>query len=181
MRSVRVRIAFAGLLAAGWTFVAAQETAVAPATNAQGEAISPKGQSADVREGKLTDRPPRYYIWTDPQGWHLRSAAKEGGVIKFEGSIELTGGEFGKLRPVGLEAKGKFADAWRVDETRRKIDFKIFTSGAFDGFDFTISKAKDAQVQFDMKIGPNYAPARVFIGKDNAHPKMVPFSLPAEP
>jgi hypothetical protein len=167
MRSVRVRIAFAGLLAAGWTFVAAQETAVAPATNAQGEAISPKGQSADVREGKLTDRPPRYYIWTDPQGWHLRSAAKEGGVIKFEGSIELTGGEFGKLRP--------------VDETRRKIDFKIFTSGAFDGFDFTISKAKDAQVQFDMKIGPNYAPARVFIGKDNAHPKMVPFSLPAEP
>jgi hypothetical protein len=153
----------------------------APAKTPKGDLISPKGQSVDVREGKLTDRPARFYLWHDPQGWHLRSACKENLLGTFTGSIELSAGEFGRLRPIGLETKGKHIDLWAVDETRRKIEFKIFTTGSFDGFDFTVNKAKDAQVVFDLKVGDKHQPARIFIGKENAHPVEVPFSLPAEP
>jgi hypothetical protein len=167
--------------AVGFAISDAADTMVSPAKTANGALISPKGQSDDVREGKLTNQPARYYIWVDPQGWHFRSAAKKGVLVKFEGVIELSDGEFGRLRPIGLETKGKNPDIWTVDAARRKIEFKIFTSGSYDGFDFTIAKVKDVQVSFDLKIGEKPAPGRIFIGKDNRHPTEVPFSLSEEP
>jgi hypothetical protein len=156
---------------------------IAPAAKTkEGAEISPNGQPVDAREGKISDQPPRYYVWVDPQGWHLRCAAKKGGHVRFEGTLELSDGEFGRLRPVGLEKKpGKVMDAWGVDATRRKLEFKIFTAGSFDGLDFTIAKAKEAQISFDLKITDKPAPGRTFIGKDSVHPAASPFSLPAEP
>jgi len=178
MRSTTLGIVTAAFLINGNSLVD-----VAPAAKSKGgEAISPNGQPADAQEGKLTDQPARYYIWVDPQGWHLRCAAKKGFLSRFDGTIELSDGEFGRLRPIGLETKNKkTADVWGVDSTRRKIEFKITTSGSFDGFDFTITKAKEAHVSFDLKIGDKPYPARVFVGKDAAHPAELPFSLTVDP
>jgi hypothetical protein len=143
--------------------------------------INPKGQPADAREGKLVNQPPRYYLWLDAQGWHLRTAAKEKVFVHFTGSVELTKGAFGQLRPIGLESKGKNADRWSVDADRRKIEFDIHTSGSFDGFDFTVVKDQTGELQLDLNIGEKPMPKRVFIGKESEHPNKLPFSVPVDP
>lgn len=145
------------------------------------KSVSPSGQPADAREGKLVDQPPRYYVWFDTEGWHLRSAAKAKALTHFTGTIELTQGEFGKLRPIGLEAKGKHPDRWQVDAARRKLDFDIHTSGSFDGFDFTVAKDQTGEIKLDLQIAGKPMPKRVFVGKNSEHPMELPFSVPAKP
>jgi hypothetical protein len=143
--------------------------------------VNARGQPADARVGKLTDQPPRYYVWHDAQGWHLRSASKEKNFVHFTGSIELTKGEFGQLRPIGLESKGKYADRWSVDANRKKLQFDIHTSGSFDGFDFTVAKDQTGEMQCDLNIGGKAMPKRIFVGKDSEHPRELPFSVPVAP
>jgi len=157
----------------------AQETPPLAKTKS-GELISPQGQSVDVQEGKLVDRTARFYLWSDAQGWHLRCAARDRTLIKFTGTLELSDGEFGKLRPIGLEAKGKVADKWAVDEARRKLEFEIHTSNSFDGFDFTLAKAKSANLTCRLHVNGKPQPHRIFIGKDNRHPAEAAFSLTME-
>ena len=50
----------------------------------------------------------RYYIWQTSDGWHVRTAAK--GLTRFTGSLQLKHATFGKLRPIGLEKKGRYPD-----------------------------------------------------------------------
>jgi hypothetical protein len=156
-----------------------------PAKTTNGEVISAKGQPADSKVEGIINHPARYYIWVDPQGWHFRCAAKEGAFTTFAGTIELSDGEFGKLRPIGLETnntkkKKKTEDTWRVENVRKKIQFTIHTAGSFDGFDFTLAKVKEARVNFDLKISGKAQPERIIIGKDSQHPKEAEFSLPIE-
>jgi hypothetical protein len=168
------------------TVVFAQEAAAPPdppkpAVTAKGETISPKGRSPDVMNSKLVDRPARYYIWVDSQGWHLRTAAPERNT-KFSGTLELSDGAFGKLREVGLELKStKAPDAYRIDATRRKLEFSLTTWKGPDGLDFEITKGKDAEIAFDLKVADKPQPGRVFIGKENKSPSKSTFTLPAEP
>lgn len=171
------------LACATWVgFAASSFSAETPplAKNRAGELISPQGQSVDVQEGKLVDRTARYYVWSDAQGWHLRCAARDRTLIKFTGTLELSDGEFGKLRPIGLEAKGKVADKWVVDEARRKLEFEINTSNSFDGFDFTLAKTKTANLACELHVNGKPQPNRIFIGKDNRHPTAAAFSLTME-
>lgn len=124
----------------------------------------------------------RYFVWHDSSGWHLRSAAK--GFVKFNGSIKLTDGTFGRLRPIGLETKGKYADRWEVNADRSEIRFEIFTGGSFDGFDFDIRRQSDeARIACDLKMGRESTrrPARIYLGRDSKHPTVAHFETSATP
>jgi len=136
--------------------------------------LDPRGRPDE----KLIDQPQRYYVWHDAEGWHLRSAAK--GLTKFEGTIKVVGGTFRKLRPAGLEAKGGGADQWALDAKREELRFLINTSTSFDGFDFNLA-GKATELRFDLSMGGQKRPRRIFIGADAAHPPDAAFTLPADP
>ena len=169
--------------------------AAAPATGNKpaGEAAKPEAdQEAKERtpvkldikrtgrpEGKELNVPARYYLWSDPDGWHLRSCTKDRFVAKFDGEITLKGGTFEKFRPIELELKGKHPDAWQVSPDRTQLKFAIQSSDHPDGFDFTV-KGRDATVVFDLKVGGKEQPKRIFIGHDNLHPPSGYFEFPAK-
>jgi hypothetical protein len=144
-----------------------------------------KGGKSLVATGKpktesFTDKQARYFLWHDDEGWHIRTASNAGSV-KFEGTIESSTGQFGKLRPVGLEVKGKNPDLWQVDEKRQKIEFRITTSGSFDGFDFSLPKNDSGTLTFTLKIGDKERPGRVFVGREMQTPAELPLVLAGAP
>ena len=129
---------------------------------------------------KVTNAP--YFVWHDSKGWHLRTAARA--LTQFSGSIRLEGGSFGKLRPIGLEAKGKNPDRWAVNAERTEIRYEIHTVGSFDGFDFDVSGADaSTRVVFDLSQGRQgrRLPKRIFLGRDSKHPDSSHFESPARP
>ncbi|HVJ67679.1 MAG TPA: hypothetical protein VM510_06840, partial [Caulifigura sp.] len=131
-------------------------------------------------EGKELDVSSRYYLWSDGDGWHLRSCCKDGYFATFKGEIRLTnGGTFEKFRTIELERKGQHPDAWQVSEDRTKLEFVINSSDHPDGFDFTV-KGKEATVIFDLKVSGKEQPKRIFIGHDNLHPPSAYFEFPAK-
>jgi hypothetical protein len=134
--------------------------------------LKPRGRP----EGKELDVPARYYVWTDDDGWHLRTAARR--MTRFEGVIRLKQGNFEKLRAIGLESKGKFPDTWTVNKERTEIKFDIHTAGSFDGFDFTSKNPKETIVGFDLQVSGKPQPQKIFVGKDNDHPKEASFEFP---
>lgn len=124
----------------------------------------------------------RYFVWHDSKGWHLRTAARA--LTQYSGSIKVTGGTFGKLRPIGLEQKARNPDRWGVSEDRTELRFEIHTVGSFDGFDFEIRRTSDdATVAFDLKQGRTQKsmPARIYLGKNDNHPKSSHFACAAAP
>jgi hypothetical protein len=123
--------------------------------------------------------PQRYYVWHDAEGWHLRTAAKQN-LRKFHGTITLKGGTFHKLREIGLERKGKYADISKLSADRTKIEFTIYTSTSFDGYDFTIKGDPDARVEFELHRGGRDFPKEIFIGGEGQHPAGVKFDFAAD-
>ncbi len=130
-------------------------------------------------EGKELNVSTRYYLWSDSDGWHLRSCCKDNYFATFQGEVTLVGGTFEKFRTIELERKGKHPDAWQVSEDRTKLQYVINSSDHPDGFDFTV-KGKDAVVVFDLKIAGKSQPKRIFIGHDNLHPPSNYFEFPAK-
>ncbi len=123
----------------------------------------------------------RYYVWYADDLWHVRTAAKR--LTRFSGSIRLTSGTFGRLRPVGLEAKARNPDKWGVNAERNEVRFDIHTVGSFDGFDFDVRDGADGRIEYDLKMGQEARnmPKRVFVGPDAGHPDHSSFSLPIAP
>lgn len=152
------------------------EPAAEFAVDLEGEPIDPSHRFSD----DLTKFPARYYVWYDDEGWHLRSTTPKN-VFKFEGKITVDGGTFGRMRTVGFERRGRYADSATASPDRTSIEFTIFTSTAFDGFDFTVN-GSDARVTFEeLKIGRRVYRNRIFVGEEGQHPKETTFSFPAEP
>lgn len=120
----------------------------------------------------------RYYVWHDAEGWHLRSVSQN--LHKFEGAIRLSGGEFRKCRPVGLESTGSGADLWQLNQERTELKFLIKTSTSFDGFDFDCGRGT-TEIEFDLLVAGKKEPRRIFIGRKAENPKSVTFTLPADP
>lgn len=172
---------FAGWLLVGLSTLAfaADPAAEAPklSVGKDGKPLSPKGTP---KTDSFTDKSARYFVWHDDGGWHLRSASNNG-LATFEGTIESSNGQFGKLRAIGLETKGKAADAWQANPERRKIEFRIHTSGSFDGFDFSLPNNDPGTVTFTLKIGDKERPGRVFVGRDMKNPAELPLVLSAAP
>ena len=176
------RIALAGLLAAVITVTQG------PADDAPaGQDEAPVAVAAGDIQGKpeqdlVKVKNARYFVWHDSHGWHLRSAARA--LTQFSGSIRIEGASFGKLRAIGLEAKGKNPDRWAVNADRTEIRFEIHTVRSFDGFDFDLSGGKQAaRVVFDLSQGRDgrRMPKRIFLGRDGKHPQKSQFESPAHP
>lgn len=140
------------------------------------ETPDPRGRPDE----KFVKVPQRYYVWHDAEGWHLRTAAKTN-LRKFHGTITLKGGTFNKLREIGFERKGKYADSSKVSADRTKIEFTIYTSTSFDGYDFTIKGDPDARVEFELHRGGRDFPKEIFIGGEGKHPPGVKFEFPGDP
>lgn len=155
-----------------------EETAPAPvsAVTKDGVEINPNGRASN----DLTQKAPRYYVWYDSSGWHLRTTSEKGTFGRFDGTIKVTSGTIGKMRPIGLETKGTYKDTWKLSEDRTEIEFQLVSSSTFDGFDFSVTGA-DAQVEYNLNISKKGYPNRIFIGKDGAHPKEVKFQFPGTP
>jgi hypothetical protein len=169
---------FAALMVLGmvsWTVAAESGATLTKAKN--GEPLSAKGKP---KTDSFTDKAARFFVWNDDDGWHLRTASHNG-VAKFEGTIESSDGQFGKLRPIGLESKGKAADAWQADAARKKIEFRIHTGGSFDGFDFSLPRNDPGTLTFTLKIAEKERPGRVFVGREMQTPAELPLVLPGAP
>jgi hypothetical protein len=163
------------LLAAAWvaccfpSAVADQPQAVETRSE-----LDPRGRM----EGSPTDKPARYYVWHDQDGWHLRSCSRL--VNQFQGTVRVSGGTIRKCRPIGLDLRGKQADRWGLSKDRRELTFHTFTSTSFDGFDFNVD-APDATLEFELLINEKKMPRRIFIGRNGAHPADVKFTFPGGP
>lgn len=146
---------------------------VAPAVDVNGKAIAASGRP-EVEN--LKDATARFVVWTDTEGWHVRTTSLQGKPAKFSGEVRLDEATFTKLRPVGLEPKSKNPDRWELSTDRSSIRFEIVTGGSFDGFDFEINSPK-AVICFDLNVGGKPQPKRIFIGKLLANPTSATFSL----
>ena len=136
--------------------------------------LNPRGRMDD----HPTDKPARYYLWEDAEGWHLRSCSRH--VNKFEGQVRIEEGTFRKLRPIGIDPKGRGADQWAVNKERTELKFVLNTAQSFDGFDFTVEGA-GAELEFELLINAKPMPARIFVGREGEHPPQATFSVPAVP
>jgi hypothetical protein len=129
----------------------------------------------------LTGQPARFYVWYDEEGWHLRSASRANRLRKFTGKVSVSGGRFGRMRAVGFERRGRYADSAQASRDRTAIQFTIYTSNSFDGFDFTVN-GDDARVTFkELTIGQQVVRNRIYVGEQGQHPKETTFSFPAQP
>jgi len=157
----------------------AQQVAAAPQAEGspEEEPLDPRGRPDE----KFVKVRQRFYVWHDAEGWHLRTAATADTVRKFHGTIKLTGGTFNKLRTIGFERKGKYADLSKVNASRTQVNFTIYTSSSFDGYDFTIKGDPDAKVEFELFRGGRKFPKEIFVGGEGQHPPGNKLSFPADP
>jgi len=141
-----------------------------------GDPIDPHGKPANAEAGKVE----HYDIWQDQEGWHLRTTTKEYDH-HFRGVITASGGEFVEVKGFRLEHKGPEKDYFKVGPEHHEIKFDFSTKGSIDGVDFR-EKGKQPMLSFSLLIGekePKFEPARIFIGKNGAHPGEDPFQIPA--
>jgi hypothetical protein len=168
-----VRFAVAALVVLFFGLLA-QSAAQKKSDDRRDSALDPRGRM----EGSPTDKPARYYVWCDDDGWHLRSCSKV--MNRFDGSVRVGSATIQKCRPIGLESRGKRPDKWGLDQSRREIRFDIHTARSFDGFDFSVNDPS-AELEFELRINGKAMPKRIFIGRDGAHPAQENFRLPANP
>lgn len=156
--------------------VAADASATEFAVNKDGEPIDPTGRFSD----DLIDDTPRYFLWHDQSGWHVRTTSSRGTFSRYDGTIQVTGGTFAKLRPIGLERRGQNPDKWELNDDRDELTFEIATNSSFDGFDFTVD-GSDATVTFDLNISKKGYRSRIIIGRDGVFPSETRFRFPGSP
>ncbi|MFO0956302.1 MAG: hypothetical protein U0800_02415 [Isosphaeraceae bacterium] len=125
--------------------------------------IDPIGRPSEFRAGQL----PRYAIWVDDQGWHLRVTDKGSGRRPFSGKILVAGGQVAAIRPVA--DVGVEDDTVRCNADRDAIEFLLHPNGIEDGFDFAISGA-EAVLQFELLFNKTPDGIRIGVGRKSANP-----------
>jgi hypothetical protein len=169
------RLLLVAVLAAG---VCAPTNAEEPKPKA--EDVSPVGKPEDFKAGQAA----RYAVWYDDDGWHVRTTTGAKGPHGFKGRIEIVGGKMVRLDPVAVEGKGakkKEADTGTWNPQGTAFDFTLKTgAGHTDGFDLKVT-AGATLIKFNLAVGGDEAPGKVFIGARGEHPKGAVFYLPAHP
>jgi hypothetical protein len=153
-----------------------EESTAEFAVTKEGEPIDPTGRFSD----DLIDDTPRYFLWHDQSGWHVRTTSSRGTFSRYDGTIRVTDGTFARLRPIGLERRGQNPDKWELNDERDEMTFEIATNSSFDGFDFTID-GTDAALRFDLNISKKGYRNRIIIGRDGVSPSEKTFNFPAAP
>lgn len=114
------------------------------------------------------------HVWHDESGWHLRFRGAEGVKVQFLGKIVLDT-EVPQLKGGQKEKDDK------ITKVTNGIGFNYKTHGyGYDAIDFYAPQSAN-RVTFEIKIGGNDDPKRIFIGAKGGHPKSSIFTLPAHP
>jgi hypothetical protein len=139
------------------------------------QSLDPGGHPKAVKKGG-----PRYLVWHDAGGWHLRA---HGGPVghHFVGAIHVDDGTIKHAHSAHLEKEGTLQDHWRLDMPgRQHLAFNFKTQKEVDGVTFHVSKSAK-NIYFDLRIDGLAHPERVLIGRDATHPTTNPFYVSAHP
>jgi hypothetical protein len=111
------------------------------------------------------------YLWHDATGFHLRVTHRNDGRQVYSGLI--TSSAPLRIDPVRLER----GDLLRLSPDRRSFAFAFADYGRIDGVNFHTDCAARLTVS-RLHVGTAALPAgRVYLGRREAHPAAVPFTL----
>jgi hypothetical protein len=111
------------------------------------------------------------YLWHDATGFHLRVTHRNDGRQVYSGLI--TSSAPLRIDPVRLER----GDVLRLSPDRRSFAFAFADYGRIDGVNFHTDCAATLTVS-RLHVGTAALPAgRVYLGRREAHPAGVPFTL----
>jgi hypothetical protein len=117
-----------------------------------------------------------YFVWNDPDGWHLRWTVPNGRTVSYSGTIRCNG-TFTNMGPTGFEPGDTFRRA-----TRGSAEFYATAHfGDQDGVDFRMDR--DASyVVFDLKIdGHTAKPYQIRVGAESTRPYALPVRIDRSP
>ncbi len=129
---------------------------------------SAQAMSAGSAQGRpIGAKGPRYELWKDKSGWHLRWTGSGRGH-HFEGRLHAPGGEIIIIRKVSKEENDRI---WRKGKT---IHINARASAGFDGLDF---QWRGRELVVELTIDGISRPGRIFVGKSMIHPQNHPFVI----
>lgn len=108
-------------------------------------------------------------LWRDGSGWHLRVSEAGRDRAVFKGTITTDG----RLAYVGRHLEGGDAT---ISRSTDKIGFRFTNYGGVDGLDFRSACGTELTITGSID-GRRLPPTRVVIGRTNAHPAAVPFTI----
>ena len=129
---------------------------------------TPKGFAPGAKGGD--------YLWHDANGFHLRVTHGTNHDERVY-SGEITASAPMRIDPVKLE-KG---DTLRLSADHRTIVFVFANYGYVDGVDFHTDCASTLTVSHLHAGNTNLPTGDVYLGKDRAHPKAIPFAVHRAP
>lgn len=122
------------------------------------------GQSPRLGPGQ----PQAYWVGRTASGeFYVRTTTAKH-KVRFQGRIHAQKGALTNFRPTRMDHNDRF----KFDG--QDVVFDITTTGDMDGFEFG---AKDACVEFDLRIDGKKMNERIFIGKDETKTPSAHFSL----
>jgi hypothetical protein len=110
-------------------------------------------------------------MWVEKGEFRIRVTHRNDNRKTFSGQLSTTG-VFVKAHAVRLE-KG---DVFQVSPDRKSITFLFKNYGGIDGVDFRTRCAPSVKFAFQTN-GNATKPSRIFIGRNNHHPRNNPFTI----
>ena len=124
---------------------------------------------ADGKSPRLgPGQPAAFWIGRHPSGEFYVRATTAKTQHRFQGRIHAQKGELTNFRPSRMDHNDRFKFEGK------DVVFDITTNGDEDGFEFG---AKDACIEFDLRIDGKKLHDRIFIGKDEAKTPSAHFTL----
>ncbi len=132
------------------------------------------GKPKDYETGKET----AFWVWYDDGVWHFRTTGGDKKTHRFNGTIEVIGGNLVDLKGKKGEYGGKNVDQYVFSQTAIKFDFK--TDKGEDGLNFAVD-ANAKGLKFTIAIDGEARPKNIRLGKASDHPAEAVFTTPAHP
>jgi hypothetical protein len=173
-----------GVLSAAWLGLAmAITTSDAPAGGQKGGGpkandgvVTNWGKPKGFGPGKVT----AYWVWHEDGVWHFRTTGGGKGAHRFNGTIEVIGGQLVGLNGKKGEYAGKYVDRYVFNKTLTAIAFDFRTDEGVDGLNFAVDPAATG-LRFTLAIDGEAHPKHIRVGKAGDHPAKAMFVAPAHP
>ena len=147
-----------------------------------------KGKNKKANDGVITNwgKPPgygpgkvnAYWIWHDDGMWRFRTTGGGKGSPRFQGTIEVIGGQLAGVKGLAGETQGKLSD--RYVFTSNQISFNFKTNEGQDGLNFLVTPGTTA-IRYSLAINGESHPKHIRIGKAGDHPGNAVFTTPGNP
>lgn len=119
-----------------------------------------------------------FWLWHEDGRWHLRTTGHGKGAHRFEGRIDVVGGQLVNLKGKAGEYGGKLVDRYRFGPTTLQFDFQ--TDEGVDGINFA-TDATAHTLKVRLVMDGHAAPKHVRVGRHSDHPSGTDFTVPAHP